>query len=247
MPAASIQSISSARTKKTRPPDLIDEALEALCVRLQVLDQLEQAALELAVGRALELLAGPGERFVEALAVERLEQVVEGVDVERAQRVVIEGGDEDDERHPRRADGFDDVEAGGAGHLDVEEHQVGFAACRWHRSLRCRSGTRRRLRPSPRGPAACAAARAPAARRRRRGRALCRSSCHLKGGFSPAAAGQTLERNLHAARQGPLRSSENSRRCASRRGTRGGRECSTARRRCADARARSRSARRRCR
>ena len=61
---------------------------------------------------------------MEALAVERLQQVVERVDVERAQRVVIEGGDEDDERHARRADRLDDVEAGGAGHLHVEEHQV---------------------------------------------------------------------------------------------------------------------------
>ena len=65
---------------------------------------------------------------MEALAVERLEQVVERVDVEGAQRVVIEGGHEDDERHARGADGFDDFEAAGAGHLHVEKDEVRLQA-----------------------------------------------------------------------------------------------------------------------
>ena len=78
--------------------------------------------------RALELLAGADERLLEALAVEWLEQVVERVDVEGAQRVVIEGGHEDDERHARGADGLDDLESAGAGHLDVEKDQVRLQA-----------------------------------------------------------------------------------------------------------------------
>ena len=46
---------------------LDDEAFEPLCVRLEILDQLEEAPLEIAVRLALELLPGPYERFVEAL------------------------------------------------------------------------------------------------------------------------------------------------------------------------------------
>ena len=52
-------------------------------VRLEILDELEQAPLEIAVRRPLQLLAGAHERFAEALAVEWLEQVVERMDVER--------------------------------------------------------------------------------------------------------------------------------------------------------------------
>ena len=37
---------------------------------------------------------------------------------------MIEGGHEHDERHARRTDGLDDLEAARAGHLDVEEDQV---------------------------------------------------------------------------------------------------------------------------
>ena len=66
------------------PAGLDHETFEALRVRLEVLHELEQPALEIAVGRTLQMLAGADERFVEALAIERLEQVVEGVDVEGA-------------------------------------------------------------------------------------------------------------------------------------------------------------------
>ena len=41
---------------------------------------------------------------------------------------MIEGGHEDDERHARRADSLDDIESAGAGHLDVEKHQIGLEA-----------------------------------------------------------------------------------------------------------------------
>ena len=77
---------------------------------------------------ALQLLLRAGEGLAEALAVERLEQVVDRVHVERAQRVAVVGGDEDDERHLVGADRVDHVEAVGAGHLHVEEHQVGRRA-----------------------------------------------------------------------------------------------------------------------
>ena len=111
------------------------------------------------------------------------------------------------------------------------------AAGRWPRRPRSRSGTRRRPRASPRGRAACAGARAPAARRRRRGRALCRSSCHLKGGFARPRRADAERESACAprARCCRPRTRGGARR---RRGTRAGRGCSTARRRCATARAR---------
>ena len=60
----------------------------------------------------------------ETIAAERLEQVIERVHFERAQRVLVVGGDEDDRRHPLGADRVDHAEAVDAGHLDVEEDEV---------------------------------------------------------------------------------------------------------------------------
>ena len=97
-------------------------------VGLEILDELEEPPLEIAVGRTLEVLPRTDERLVKTLPVERLQQVVERVHVEGAQGVVIEGGHEDDQRHARRADGFDDLESARAGHLYVEKDQVRFQA-----------------------------------------------------------------------------------------------------------------------
>ncbi len=124
MPAASIQSISPAADEEDAAAGLDDESFEPLCVRLEILHELEEAPLEIAIRLTLEILPGAYERFVEALAVERLQQVVERVDVEGAQRVVIERRHKHDERHARRTDGLDDLETARAGHLDVEEDQV---------------------------------------------------------------------------------------------------------------------------
>ena len=101
-----------------------DEPLETLRGRLQILNELEQASLEISVRAPLELLTGSPERLREPISIERLEQVVERVHVERAQRVVVERRHEDDERHPLRPDGLDDLETVGAGHLHVEKDQV---------------------------------------------------------------------------------------------------------------------------
>ena len=46
------------------------------------------------------------------------------MDLERLDRVLVVGGDEDDQRHPVPAHLLDHLEAVGAGHLNVEEHQV---------------------------------------------------------------------------------------------------------------------------
>jgi hypothetical protein len=54
------------------------------------------------------------------------------VDVERLERVCVIGSHEDDRRHVLGADLLDDAEAVEAGHLDVEEDEVGreLADCR---------------------------------------------------------------------------------------------------------------------
>ena len=124
MPAASIQSISSARRKKSRPPDLTTRRSVCGWSLAEVLDERQQPAAEVAGLVAFDLLAGALERVVEALAVERLQQVVERPDLERPQRVLIVGGDEDDERHALGADRLDHLEAVHLRHLHVEEHQV---------------------------------------------------------------------------------------------------------------------------
>src|SRR4051812_37675086 len=105
---------------------LDDEAIGLGLGRPQVADNGGEAPLDLAVAVAIDLLAGARQRLAEALAVERLQQVVERVHVEGAQRVAVVGGDEDHERHLVDAHRLDDVEAVGAGHLHVEENEVGL-------------------------------------------------------------------------------------------------------------------------
>src|SRR5262249_55309005 len=72
-----------------------------------------------------EMTPCPGERLLEALVVERLHQVVERRDVERVDGEAIERGDEDRRGHRLGADGAHDVDPGAAGHLHVEEDEIG--------------------------------------------------------------------------------------------------------------------------
>ena len=90
----------------------------------EIADQREQPAPEVAVRRPLELLARAGERLLEAIAIERLQQVVERVDVERASAYWSKAVTKTTSGIRAGAERVDDVEAGGAGHLDVEEHEV---------------------------------------------------------------------------------------------------------------------------
>ena len=91
----------------------------------EVFDQRQQPASEIAGFLALDLLACALQRLAEALAIERLEDVVERADLEGLERVLIVGGHEDDEWHPLAADGLDHVEAVHLRHLHVEEDQIG--------------------------------------------------------------------------------------------------------------------------
>ena len=147
-----------------------------------------------------------GQRLAEALAVERLQQVVERVHVERPQRVAVVGGDEHDERHLVGADGVDHVEAVRARHLHVEEHQVGL-----QRHDRLGAGgavagladdLEARLVLQQRADAA----RARAVRRRRPGRGfagvlICMASHATRKAAGGPARRHALERNLNQDRE----------------------------------------------
>ena len=67
----------------------------------------------------------PVERLLEPVGIHRLQQVVHRVHRERIDRVLVEGGHEHELRQDVRLDQpARDLEAGQAGHLDVEEQQV---------------------------------------------------------------------------------------------------------------------------
>ena len=76
----------------------------------------------------LQAEAGALDRLQHAGFVEGLEQVVDGVDVEGAHRVLVEGGGEDDLRQPVLV--LDELlehgESVEAGHLHIEKDEVGL-------------------------------------------------------------------------------------------------------------------------
>jgi hypothetical protein len=100
------------------------EPLERVSGRLQSMHQLQEPPFQFAIGPALQLRPRARQGILEAIAIERLEQVVQRVHLERAERVSVERGDEDDERHPLRADGLDQLESGCTRHLHIEEHEI---------------------------------------------------------------------------------------------------------------------------
>ncbi len=72
-----------------------------------------------------ELVPRAFERDVQTGFAHRLQEVVDRVRLEGADRVVIEGGDEDDARQVHRRDSIDHRESVSLRHLDVEEEKVG--------------------------------------------------------------------------------------------------------------------------
>jgi len=97
--------------------------------RDQPLARLHRRGPCMMVARALE-------GALEALRRHRLEQVVERVHLERADRVLVEGRDEDDRRHPRRPARVDHREPVHPRHLHVEEEQVDVLALEHRERLR---------------------------------------------------------------------------------------------------------------
>ncbi len=72
-----------------------------------------------------EALPGPLDGQLQAGHVDRLEEVVHRIDLERLDRMLVVGGDEDHAgRLGEREHAARNLEAGQAGHLDVEEHEV---------------------------------------------------------------------------------------------------------------------------
>ena len=61
---------------------------------------------------------------MEPLGRDRLQEVVDGVDLEGAQRVAVERRDEDDGRRRSAFQHAQDAEAVEAGHLDVQEQEI---------------------------------------------------------------------------------------------------------------------------
>ena len=85
-----------------------------------------QPLAEVAGAAPLDVAPGVLQRLLEAVAAERLQQVVEGVDLEGLEGVLVVGGHEDHRRHLLGADLLDHAEAVAGRHLHVEEHQIGL-------------------------------------------------------------------------------------------------------------------------
>src|SRR5262249_61178565 len=65
------------------------------------------------------------ERALDALALDWLQQIVHRRGIEGLQRVIVEGGDEDDEWTHREP--LEQLEPGHPGHVDVEEERLDLA------------------------------------------------------------------------------------------------------------------------
>src|SRR5204863_6732057 len=104
---------------------LDDESIGPRLIASEILDQRQQPAADLAAVLPLDLLARALERIAEAIAIERLQEVIERPHLEGAKRVLIVRRYEDDQRHLLGADGLNHLEAVHLRHLDVEEHEVG--------------------------------------------------------------------------------------------------------------------------
>ena len=143
-----------------------------------------------------------GRAWPEALAVDRLQQVVGGLDMERLHREALVGGGEDDER-ARLGQRGGQLGAALGGHLDVEEHHVGPRRDHARARRRCRPRrppSRRRLpeqraQPGP-GRASSSTTRRESRRRLAVGGAA-RVGCHhrhLDGGTVRPAARRVAAR-----------------------------------------------------
>ncbi len=71
---------------------------------------------------------GPLHGLIEALLVNRLQQIIDRANLERVDRVLVECGDEDHRRNRLLTYLRDHVEAVHLRHLDVEKNQIGFVA-----------------------------------------------------------------------------------------------------------------------
>ena len=64
------------------------------------------------------------DRLTKPRAIDRLQQIVDGVHLERLNRVLVVGGDERDEREPILPDQTDDAQAVDFRHLQIEQREI---------------------------------------------------------------------------------------------------------------------------
>ena len=160
--------MSSVRRKNTRPPDFTTSRScrcgSGLMSWTSAIRRLPRSPAR----RRSRVLARVLQGLLEAVAAERLQQVVERVHLEGLERVLVVGGDEDHQsacarRRPARMT----PKPSHGRHLHVEEDEVGLRAAGWPTPPAGRRRTRRRpRRPAP-ARAGRRCARAPSARRPR--------------------------------------------------------------------------------
>ena len=143
------------------------------------------------VGPLSHLRARAFERLLEARLVERLEQEVQRVDLERADGMFVVRGHEDDGRHVVAVEVLDDIEAVHAGHLHVEEHEVGLLALDRLDGARAVGALADDFDVGLLGEQSDACGRARALRRRRSGRGSCWGGGSSVGRREAGSRGET--------------------------------------------------------
>jgi hypothetical protein len=104
------------------------ETLGIVGLRATAVEQREETLGCVLVLAASASIAGSAKSAGEAIGLEGLEEIVDGVGVEGLESVFVICGDEDGDGHLVGADGFDDTEAIHLGHLYVEKDKVGVGA-----------------------------------------------------------------------------------------------------------------------
>ena len=106
----------SGRRSAVLPPGRAFVGAAGLRERRRLLNR--RLAVLQAVARAID-------RRLEPFLLHRLEEIVDGVQLERFDRVVVERGDERDERQRVRRNPPDHLEAADLGHLQIQEREMG--------------------------------------------------------------------------------------------------------------------------
>src|SRR5579863_2300865 len=101
---------------------------EIFLARLKVVEQSGDALVPVAPARVTKLLLGATQGGLEALPVERFQQIVEGINFECSHRVLIMSRNKNNGRHLDRSpgDGFDHTEAVYFRHLHIQKNEIGF-------------------------------------------------------------------------------------------------------------------------
>src|ERR1043165_133381 len=122
-----LDALNVVHAHEEHAPTVLDhESLEGTWPTLQLFQQREDVTIALAALIDFDLLLHTLPSSVEALAIERLEQVVEDVHLERAHGILIVGGNKDDIRSRFAVERFQHFEAAQLGHLYIQKDEVGL-------------------------------------------------------------------------------------------------------------------------